>query len=188
MSTILESLTLEDREPAHGICLGTYLEGECYAFAIALHRAFGWSMVGLMQGKVIRHALVRQPDGIYRDARGEVEQAEIGEPFGVREPYVFRVVSESDLKSVRPVYEHVIATATTLGEIVWPDLPWNGMAKKAVAFADELEALSRKHGIWIRAAVPAARPVLSEQFGEEAGYTVSPSVNGGGFFLERRLE
>lgn len=48
----------EDVETLHALCLSTYLDGECYAFATALHEGLGWPIIGLMHNGEIRHALV----------------------------------------------------------------------------------------------------------------------------------
>lgn len=187
MSTVLKPLDSESVEVLHGICLGTYLDGQCYEFAIALHRKLGLPMVGLIDGGTIRHALLRHTDGSLRDVRGVVSLLEVGKPFGIQQPYNLRDISEADILKVRPVRENGIDTAIHLAELIWPDLQWNGEAKKVTAFVEELEVLSRKHGIWIRAAYPTAMPVLSEAFGEELGYTITPTANAGGYLLDRRL-
>ena len=187
MPTVLKPLASEFVEALHSLCIGMYLDGQCYEFAIALHRKAGLPMIGLIERNIIRHVLVRDTDGSLRDTRGKVELADVGKPFGVLQPYELRDISEADILKVRPVREADIVTAVRLAELVWPDLPWNGEAKKMIAFTQELEALSRRHGIWIRAAYPTAMPVLSEAFGEEAGYVITPTANAGGYLLDRNL-
>jgi hypothetical protein len=164
-----------------------YLDGQCYEFAFALRRKLGWPMVGLMDGEIIRHVLVREPEGALRDVRGRLAMTDVGKPFGMQEPYELRDVEEADVLRMRLVSEGSVDMAGRLAELVWPELSWNGEAKRMAAFADELEALSRKHGVWIRAPYPAALPILSGAFGEEAGYTITPTANAGGYMIDRRL-
>ena len=172
----------------HEILLAGCLDGNCYEFALALHRDFGWPMVGLMDGSVPRHVLIRDPDGVLRDVRGRLEKTEIGRPFGMRPPYDLQDITEKDILKTRPVRERSIATARQLAEKVWPELPWKSTeAARMKAFADELETLSRKHGLWIRSAIPAAPPMISEGDDMEAGYTLVPTVNCGGYQIDRRF-
>ena len=189
MATLLKMLDLEYVDTLHDMCLSRYLDGQCYEFAIALHRGLGWPMVGLMQGEVVRHVLVHERKKIYHDTRGRVSLDKMGQPFGIGQPYDLREVSETDLKTIRPVGEHNISTARRLAESVWPDLPWkDSEARRAKAFADELEALSRKHKFWIRSAMPSALPILAEGGDDEAGYTLIPTADAGGFQIDRRFK
>ena len=162
------------------LCEGMYFEGECYAFAIALRQGLGWPIVGLMHKGVVRHAVVRKPeDGTLFDARGPItEIEELGRPFQVPQPYELRELKEDDLLAIRPVHERSIARARDIAEKIWPDLPWNDSSlARARQFAQELEALSRKYDIWLRAPVPATPPILVVAEGDEGGYTLSPSLN-----------
>jgi len=189
MPTHIERLASTFTKTLHELALGVFQDGECYAFAIALSRSLGWHIVALMDGAVIRHALIRDPNGDFRDVRGKVAPAEIGSPFGLRPPLTFRDISELDLLAVRPVDETTIDEARQLAEIIWPDLPWHhSKAEKVKLFADRLEELSRQFGFWIVAPFPTARPLLFVAFGDEEGYTVCPTANLGGWTIERRLK
>lgn len=169
--------------------LGVYLDGECYALAIALHRNLGWPIVGLMQRGTVRHALVRNTgNGILYDARGPVPEKKLGAPFGISPPYTLKEITESNLKKIRIVQDLSIARALDVAQRVWLDLPWqNSMQERARKFAEELERLSRKHNIWIRARVPATAPVLLLGEGNETGYTLSPFISGAICSIDRTL-
>ncbi len=53
----------------------------------------------------------------------------------------------------------------------------------------ELEKLSRKHGIWVRAPGEAQHlwPLLVEAFGDESGYTMAPTIDANAYGFHRRL-
>ena len=115
MSTTFVSLAKCDQgasEVLGNMCRARYLNGECYAFAIAMHRATGFPMVGLvgeLQKKTtVIHAAVLNPEGKFFDARGVVSEEEFGKPFGYKPPYRLKQVSEPDLRDIRPVDEHEI--------------------------------------------------------------------------------
>ena len=98
MSTVIHPLkeSSEDYRILHDLILMTYLDGECYAFAVALHQGLGWPIIGLMQEHgIIRHAVVQAPDNQYLDARGFVEESQLSSPFGGVFPPVEGSVPES---------------------------------------------------------------------------------------------
>ena len=188
MSTILLSPAKADMW--HGAALkALYLEGECYAFAIAVHRGTGWPMVGLIKDGIARHALIRQPDGRLFDARGVVTDEELGEPFSMSAPYEFRNITEQYLYAIRPVTEISIRHARLLAEELWPDVPWDVSEQMKVrAFTDALENLCRQHGFWIRASIPGSPPLLERAHGDEGGYTIQCYIDGVTYVLNRYLE
>jgi hypothetical protein len=157
------------RSMLEGMCL----DGSCYEFAIAIHRGTGLPLVGLWSNTASgdngvpgtwRHAAVRLPNGDYFDARGLVTPWAFGTPFGEPEPWDIRDITEADLTAVRPIPEHSFETIAKLAQSVWPDLPWlpGTPHNRMLAFLKDLEALSVRHGVWIRSPYPAARPVLAE--------------------------
>ena len=163
MAVILRPLHETDQESLLSMCTAFFLQGECYAFAIALHRGLGWPIVGLMRGEVIEHALIQRPDGLLHDSRGPLlrEDRKLGQPFGFTPPYEMRVVSEKDLLAVRPVGELSIKRASLFAEALWPTFAWKGgFQEQVLAFAKELEELSRRHRIWIRATYPTTPPMI----------------------------
>lgn len=187
MSTVVK--TLKEADPKlwqqlYEACLSVYLDGECYAFATALHEGLGWGIYGLMQGETIRHAVVKNPDiGRFFDARGfwMYSKSEMGGPFQMTD-FEMRAIDAQDL--IRPeespeARSYSVERARVLAETLWPELPWKeSTASKMAAFIEELEALSRKHGIWIRAPLPAAPAALTVGEGDEGGYTICAGLAG----------
>lgn len=189
MPTAFDPLDEESRKTLHDMSMGTYLDGECYAFAIALSDSLGWRIIGLAEGYTIRHALVEQPDGHLRDVRGSFakDDPQLGMPFGhTPNKYDLQIITASDLRVRRPVGERHIRLARRLAEVIWPELPWKHSNQSRVqAFMDDLESISRKHRIWIRAPYPAARPVLADGDDEEGGYVLTPTDDGMTFVFDR---
>ena len=163
-----------------------FLDGECYALAMAASQGTGWPMVGLMEDGVIRHALVQRPDGLLHDVRGPVEVADAGKPFGIKSPDI-RPITEADLLARRPVDN--IGFALKVAMALWPDLPWREgtMHARVLAFTTELEEVCRRHGIWLRGHVHTMPPVLAEAFGDEAGYTITTTDDGMAYQINRRF-
>ena len=180
MTILIERLGKEADEFLRQMCKGIYLDGECYAFAIALHRRIGWPIVGLLDDETVRHAVVScdslHIDDEYFDARGGVVEVDLGRPFEMRPPYNLQYVTEEDLFAIRPIQDASIHRAARMAELLWPDLPWkNSWVSKIRAFAEDLESVSRKHGLWIRTAVPGSPPMLAEAGGDESGYLFRPT-------------
>jgi len=174
----------------HDLCQSIFLDGECYAFAIALHRYTGLPLVGLIDQDTIRHAAVRCPeDGMLFDARGKVSEEEFREPFSKSPCCMLDSIEEKDLTEIRPVHETTIERAALTAGMLWPDLPWNktSFLSRVRAFAKDLEEISCKHGIWIRAIVPGSPPILTQAFGDEGGYDVRPTLDGQAFTIDRSL-
>ncbi len=191
MPISLESLPSDDRKLLHGETIGVFLDGECYAFAIALHRGLSLPMVGLIVDGVIRHAAVKLREDVYFDSRGEISLREFGAPFA-RPPYAIQAITEEDLRNVRPVPEQTIALARRRAESLWPDLSWENSAQdRVLSFATELEELSRKQGIWIRSPFPAARPMLAfytDEDDEKVTYTLYETCSSTAYSIERTFE
>lgn len=186
MSVIVTELDEQTRSALQTLCLG-FLHGECYAFAIAVHRGTGLPMVGLIKDNEIYHAGIKLGNGSLHDARGPVSEEEFGKPFSVSPLYELKEVEERDLYNTRLITDGSIERATEFAEILWPELPWlNTYASRVMAFATALEALGREHGFWIRGAVEAALPILSEMREGVAGYTLSMSDTMS-FRITRRL-
>jgi len=167
---------------------GMFLHGSCYIFAIALHEGLGWPLVGLFVKKngveLIDHAGVRSPDGRIFDVRGFVSEEEFGGPY-TNPPYDMREVSKEDLNRS----EHFIRRARHIAEILHPELPWKETYVSGVTvFADELEALCRKHNKWIRSPIAAHAPQLQEGNGNETGYELLPTIDGLGYIINCRIK
>jgi len=191
MPTIIHTLEEdgEHGERLHGMSRGHFLDGECYAFATALHQGLGWKMLGLRQGDTIRHVVVTNTRGKYFDARGFISEEELGTPFGLVPPHDLYEVTENDLGrdgETIEARECSVRIARQIAEALWPKLPWKeSFASRASAFADDLETLSRKHRIWIMPPVPASPPVLAESFDREGGYELRPTEGAFSFTIDR---
>lgn len=191
MPTKIHSLK-EDTEAwecLHDIAVARYLDGECYAFARALHEGLGWPLIGLMEGEVIRHALVREPGGLLRDVSGATTAEEVCKTFGLPLPAVTREVRDFDLiRDEEPAERifYMIRAARKIAEVLWPELPWRDSAAQCVtAFVDELESMCRRHRLWLRPMVPGAPMMLSEEIGHEEGYALTPTSDGTTFCIDR---
>lgn len=189
MPTILHKLEQnpEDHEMLHDMYRGVFLEGECYAFAMALNQGLAWPMIGLMKGDVIWHAGVRAPDGRIHDVRGFLTEEEFGGHF-LSPPFNIREIVSDELYATRPIHDYTIKKARQLAEVLWPDLPWiESNVSKVKAFADELETLCRKHQLWICGSVPADPPRLFTGCGDEGGYEIHPTIDGLAHTITRYL-
>lgn len=171
----------------YDIFRGKYLDGQCYELAIALHQGLGWKLIGLHAEGTIRHAVVKAPENdTFFDARGYVPLKKLGEPFSITPPFSIGEITLGDLKGVRPVKEHAVAFARKHAEALFPELPWiNCFQSKVQAFADDLEALSRKHGLWVRGATPGSRPLIATSVGSEEGYELRQTDDGIAFTIDR---
>jgi hypothetical protein len=188
MATKFVYLQGEDREFLTDLCQGMYLDGSCYIFALAMHRALGWPIIGLMEGRTIRHALVRHPGGKLWDVRGPVPEEMAVAPFGLA-TYDFSEVAEAELVTLCHGEEHVeykVEMAERMAQSLWPNLPWKSSQKERLQeFADGLEELSRRTGVWIRSPVPGCPPVLAPGLGDEGGYRLSQMPVPQGYTIDR---
>lgn len=171
MTTKRVSLDADEYEDTEALS-AVFLEGECYAFAVALQRLTGFEMVALKtEAHPTRHAAVRDQAGRLYDARGFVSEAAFGIPFGVSPPYDLWVVTLEELRAIRPVHDYTIERAEMFIETTRPELVRfpTVRTRQIIAFLDGLEVLSRQHGLWIRSRLPMVPPYLAEAYGDEAG-------------------
>lgn len=189
MPTTLRRMDEKAARELYLLCTSSYLEGECYEFSLALHHGLGWPMFGLMKDEEIRHTVVQNPkDKTWYDARGLVSEERLGEPFALPSPNIVPV-TEEDLRKQRPLYERDIQKAAEMAEVLWPDLPWkNSFRERVRQFTEELEELSRRHGLWLRAILPAQPPLITSNDGEETGYVIQPSNTGTTYAIDRCYE
>ncbi len=189
--TRLNSPSSAVKQIAHSIVLNAFSGNDrCYAFAVALHRGLGWPLIALeFENSGGWQVGVKAPDETFWDARGQGAKTDMGGPFSLRSSYRPRIIEESVLSAVRPLEEHAIAEARQLAEVIWPELPWkNGThSSKILAFMDELEELSRKHGVWIRPSFPGAQPFVVPGSGNEQGYEVAYTNNAQFLMLKQIL-
>lgn len=183
------NLSENDRDSIHQLIKTIYLDGECYAFAIALHRNLGWPMHALKVGRILRHVAVRGPDGYFYDARGRFEDAVFAKPFAnVGKSYSIVPVSEGQLYDKRPISDLSIDRASGMAQIIWPDLPWltSTFRQRSLLFLKELESLCRKHGVWIRSSLPTSGIIIDESHGDE-GFQIQLALTGQ-YFFDRVIE
>lgn len=186
MTVLVKPLGQEGRDLFKALISGC-LDGECYALAIALSRGLGLPIIGLMQGDVIRHAVIRNPDGTFWDARGAVSEKNLGHPFGISPPYDLKLISEEDLFAVKPITQITIDFILGAAQAVWPHLPWKiqSLKDRVTSFTSELEALSRKHGLWIYGSIPTMLPAIAQGQGDETGYQLSTTIDGLTYTINR---
>lgn len=192
MPTVMQSLRRADREGfkcLREMCVQTFLHGHCYEFAAALNEGLGWPMIGFMHQDTVFHVGVLTPKGMLFDVRGPVYEERFGEPYGLRGPLALQQVTLENLRAIRPVTDEGIGSARRMAEILFPRLPWKeSHASKVLKFVDELEALSRKHGLWIRAPFPAQPPIIEKGDDAEAGYLIQQSSTGPAFSMDRMFK
>ena len=186
MPTVIKALGKADRRTLHDMAKALFLDGECYAFAIALCELTGWPIFALNHGHPQRHVLVRSPNGMYWDVRGEItNEEEIGEPFGAFPPYVLTPTTADELRAVRRV--NGVARAKLIIEALWPELAAErGRQARLLEFTRKLEKLSRECNVWLWSP-PASHTFLVD--GEEGlndGYTLKPIDTGIAYTINRR--
>ncbi len=172
--------------------LAGYLEGRCCILAVAFHREFGEQIVFLMNSRGFVHACTRTAEGKFRDARGIVPPELIaGNIFDLPESYEVKEVSEAEVftftdnVSSRFTDAHV-EVAICRAQTVWPHWPWrNSFLTRSLAFLADLERISKLHGVYIHAKVPASPPVLTSLDSDhELKYSIQEGEIGLHFFLE----
>jgi hypothetical protein len=188
----------------YDLCLPNYLDGDCYTMAIALCRGLQLPIYGIYalrdfnehkENTKPRHAYVRgySPElekHVFYDVRGVVlNHFDLTEPFGIPTDFIPWPIAESSLLEVvrnrlaaRGSYDlffvdREINKAMQIMENKFPDLPWKHKTqiKRIATFADELEALCRKHKIWLREEYAASPMIAYEQDDNdpiEDGYSV----------------
>lgn len=187
----------DDEDPARNFVADTIrgmaLDGCCYELAAAVARGTGLPLVGLwgafQGGETWRHAGVQLPDQTILDARGPISRAAFVRLFYPDQAAEVRPISEDELRAVRPLDETAVHLLARLAARQWPDLPWRSTFHlRANAFLTELEALSRKHNMWIHGPYPMAAPQLAEHASSSAGYRLLPTAEGLGAMLERHFD
>lgn len=187
------SVTLRREEGAETIVrcfLEASIYGNCYPFAIAMHRGLGWQIIGLFREQKIIHAGVKSPEGKIWDGRGEISEFQFTEPFlAASNIPAITDITESDLFSRDDVSEYMIEDYLEKAQVIWPDLPWMGQTirQQVTAFAEELEALSRKYKLWVCAPLLGMTPVLFRGQGDEKGYGISVTGDGVTYTINREL-
>lgn len=195
---VTKVITLDEADPEayaefKAVQRSQYLDGECYAFAIALHEGLGWPLIGLIRedGPVpeeIWHAGVRTPEGKLLDVRGALGPIEFTQHFLPGRFHVIGITPQQ-LREVRPVPEYSVQAARVAAELLFSSLPWKDpLLERIKAFGDRLEEISHELGISIRAMLPAQPPIAYASYGDETGYTFRQAPNGQGFTFDRRFD
>ena len=164
-------------------------------FAIACHRHLGWPIVALFrdkEGDVIEHFLVQEPQDTYtlRDARGPMTNMDmVADTLSVTMPPTLRPITEAEILERWPdITDREVEQASTVAYCLWPDLPWEDTAiKRMVAFLDEFEALSRRHGYTLFATTATTWPAITNTGDDFDGYDIRIGDIPGHFFFNRRL-
>ena len=169
--------------------LNLTIYGDCYDFAIAMHRNLDWSLIGLIDESKIIHVGVKTPKGEIWDGRGKVSEEEFGGHF-ISPPFIIQEVTEEELLATGGVREHNVELILRRAQLAWPDLLWKSetIQKRMADFADELEEISRKHKLWIGGMTPTSLPIVFEGFNDETGYAIKPNTDGNAFTINRVLE
>jgi hypothetical protein len=167
-----------------------FLNGECDAFAIALHRGLGWHLYALRtRDNPYRHVFVRSTPGECYDVRGSVPLTQISQGIGLEQNYSVVATTERDLIEVAKTQEGSIATALQMAQAMWPDLQWlpNTTLRKTEMFVVELEALLRKHGLGMCLPNMGVNLETLEDPGD-THYYFTPIRCGGKFSLRRKID
>ncbi len=185
----LKKLGEEEAESVSRMIEAMYLEGNCYEFALGIHRDTGLPIIGLVNDGTVWHVGIRYTDGRFFDARGFVEESEIEVPFRKQGPFEIRIVAIDELLASREISGEGAARASMLVQALHPDFPWREsvLINRIRLFMEALEGLCKTHGLMIRAPFQTTRPIIDVAYGDEKGFSMSPIPIGGGYFFDRVL-
>jgi hypothetical protein len=140
-----------------------------------------------MDNERIIHAGVKSPDGNIWDGRGEISEEDFMKPFAKGKNCIIHDIAEEDLFARSEIDKYTIDFFRGKAQVVWPGLPWKDgkQRDRVVAFVEELEALSRKHKLWICGPVPAMTPVMFEGYDDEIGYEINLTYDGNTYTINR---
>lgn len=185
----IKPLNPEDLSLLRSSLLDAYLLSNCFPFAIALHRGLNWSIIGIREvgSTVIYHAGVVTPKKTFFDARGETDKLnDFTLPFDdyTNKGFEMIEVNEKDLIGTKPINNDFIETTSIMIQTAWPELPWNNntLQHRIRLYAEELEALSQKHNLWIRESFVTTRPIFGD-----SDYVLQPTLDCFGYSLKREL-
>jgi len=173
-----------DRETLRAVVAGRYLQGRCTAFAIALSRRTGWSLVALRgsDGR-LWHSGCRAPGG-YADVRGILDADGFREGFGGSD---IVPADEGGLLADHPQGDDLIEEADLHAELLF-DLPGRSARRALIEdFAVALDALCRSHGVYLRGPGAGVHDafVAYRAYGDEGGFDVRMFPVGGALLTRR---
>jgi len=177
MTTTMVPAGEDTAQTARAVFADRYLGGLCVALAVAIHRRTGWPLIAArnVRGE-LQHAGVRTPEGLCMDVRGEMSEWHFMTPFIASA--VVPVDEGTLLREDPKIGEEDIADADGRLPSMFPALPGeSSRAGRMMAFADDLEAICRKHGIWLRDDGPHGM-VVYEGDGDESGFRLSFGMAG----------
>ena len=145
-----------------------------------LHRALNLPMVAVCNGsgEAVHVAVASTNDNLYYDARGQVTEEELGQPFGLHPPYDLAPWSESLVYGSEQHADIVnYDSLEALARASHPNLPWPKPSQidRLMNFALELDELCKVHGVTIRARSPMCTPLIEMAVGDEMGFWVRPT-------------
>lgn len=188
MPTIMKELDAETRNKL----VSRYFWGESAIFAKMLHDAFGWPLVGMVVGKLVRHAGVRHPDGTILDSRGfHVTDEDFAAAFVDEQPdYVVQDIEPEDIREVHNVTGLAKNRARIAAQHILPNLSWPTHKRYSVRMtnlASAIERVSAQYGYRLQLASSAGEPpriLLVPSNGEECTYALTPEGADGVYALE----
>jgi|SRR3989344_3186498 len=145
MLAIVKELDTETRDKL----VNRYFWGESAIFAKMLHDVFSWPLVGIVVGKLVRHAGVRHPAGTILDSRGFHETDEdFAAAFVDEQPdYVVRDIEPDDIREHHNVTRLAKDRARIAAEHILPGLPWpERSAKKVCTLAFAIARILEDNG------------------------------------------
>jgi hypothetical protein len=172
--------------------LGGYLEGHCFVFAISVARGTGAELVCIEQEGAILHAGVRGASKEFRDLRGELSAEEFVRPFVSGSQFSIRGTTEKELmqyaeSAQAPISEEMLVRARNHAESLWSEWKWKeSHLRHMLAFAEELSALCKRYGVWMREGVYTCPPVVYPSDGELENFELEAVPNVGRQYMLRR--
>lgn len=177
MTTVVAPIDEKLRARIKKALRANYSDKNSFAFAIAMYRGLGWPLQAFFAGKPLKPiragVCIPKTGGIF-DARGPV-----GEDDFAGTPRLTTAKHRDDIGDIREgevyamfkIVDSQVERARLWAEMLWPDLPWEEpRLRKEMRFADELEALSRKYGLWITGVSVGLAPIVHDSKGDESGY------------------
>ena len=171
---------------------GLYANEYHLATALALNRGLSGAIRILSTNDEINTSFIETADGHCYRANGRFSEDEIRKRFNKSNWPPEQIDEEGVLEflcknNYTPdlVNQHALRVGIML-EMIHPDWPWeNRPSEKINKYLEALTELSQEHGIWLVDPSMGQRPLIGFTHGDEAGYQVTPTINGDCFHLNR---